>query len=111
MRNKDNSLPHWIYFLIERGQVVYIGVTKSLSGRMKAHIHKNHDCVRVVKLKNKSVATHYETRWIRFFKPKLNIKGFEGTERQSVNVHINSDRAARLRELARNQQRTNICGR
>ncbi len=67
-------MKHWVYFLISKGKVIYIGCTKRLSQRIREHqlngkrfeSHRAFECV------NYETAHAYERRWIMKFKPRDN---------------------------------------
>jgi predicted GIY-YIG superfamily endonuclease len=64
--------PHWIYFLVDKSEVVYVGLTKNLDQRMPCHRGKIHTHTRRIKVDTKWLGLYYERRWIRKFKPRYN---------------------------------------
>lgn len=66
---RRRHIPHWVYFLIDDGKIVYIGCTANLLQRMKGHKNKKHNAVRVFKFKMKCQALWFERRWTKFFVP------------------------------------------
>jgi hypothetical protein len=60
-----------IYFLILNNKVVYIGQTTNLKLRLIDHRHKQYDRFRFIECPF-AMLTHYETRWIKKFRPVLN---------------------------------------
>jgi len=59
-----------IYFLIQNGQIIYIGQTDNLTRRLKQH-KISHDSCRAISCHVEKL-NHYEERWINKFKPKFN---------------------------------------
>lgn len=68
-----------IYFLLKRKKVVYIGQTISFPKRLSGHCAKDFDSVRFIECSEENL-TKYEDRWIRLFKPKLNIKNAKAND-------------------------------
>ena len=60
-----------IYFLIRNRKIVYIGQSKNVEKRLKSHLKKEYDSVRVIQCAIESLS-YYEKRWIKLFKPELN---------------------------------------
>lgn len=60
-----------IYFLLDKGVVVYIGQTVNLRKRLPRHRKKRYNAVRWI-LCPKELLLHYESRWIKRSKPKYN---------------------------------------
>lgn len=62
-----------IYFLLEKGRVVYVGKTTRFPLRLTYHVQQclPHDCVRFIKCEA-AVLDRYEQRWIKRFKPLYN---------------------------------------
>jgi hypothetical protein len=62
-----------IYFLLNKGVVVYVGQTTRYPRRLYHHHNQAlpHDCVRFIKCEADKL-NHYEQRWIRRFKPLFN---------------------------------------
>lgn len=70
---KRNDRRPFIYFLLKRKKVVYIGKTNHF--RMRLHDHncyKDFDRVRLIECPNEML-DYYERRWIEIFQPKYNI--------------------------------------
>ena len=64
-----------IYFLFKGDQLVYIGKSVNLAGRMIEHnSSKDFDYVRYIPCQ-KELLYHYELRLIKYFKPPLNRAG------------------------------------
>jgi predicted GIY-YIG superfamily endonuclease len=67
---------HGVYFLLKKGKVVYIGMTRNFFSRLLAHINAGEikfDSFRLISCK--PVMMHgYEIRWIQRFRPKHNQK-------------------------------------
>ncbi|HEY6436673.1 MAG TPA: hypothetical protein VIY47_08785 [Ignavibacteriaceae bacterium] len=82
----------YIYFLLLRKKVVYIGFSKDVHVRHSGHTKKNHDSVRFIECESKFKALEYEKRWIKKFKPIHNINGSDHSKRKpqsvrSIEVH------------------------
>jgi hypothetical protein len=62
-----------IYFLLNKGVVVYIGQTTRYPKRLYYHYSQAlpHDCIRFMSC-DQSKLNDYERRWIRLFKPEYN---------------------------------------
>lgn len=60
-----------VYFLIRDNSIVYIGQTKDLKKRLCGH-HVKHDKYRFIPC-HKSLLNHYETRWLKKFRPIENL--------------------------------------
>jgi predicted GIY-YIG superfamily endonuclease len=74
-----------IYFLIKSKKIVYIGQTKRFPKRIYEHPDKEFDSYKFIYCK-KEMLIHYEQRWIRFFRPKYNLK--VGRKTGSTNADI-----------------------
>lgn len=73
---------HYIYFLLRRGKVVYIGCSRNVDGRLQAHKYaKPHTKVRIMGPYPKDAAFANETRWIKKFRPVYNL-GLKATFRK-----------------------------
>jgi len=70
-KKKERFGSDGIYFLLNRGRVVYVGQTTRWPSRLAGHIYKNFNEVRFIPCRP-SKLWHYEGRWIRKFKPELN---------------------------------------
>ena len=68
-------MKHWVYFLIRKGVVIYIGC--SMRPDKRIHEHKlggrKFDSTRRIECKDYETGLYYEKRWIKKFKPKFNI--------------------------------------
>ena len=87
-KKKIKEPPHWLYFLIQDGKVVYIGVTKNLFNRMISHKNKKHNSVRVWKFESKYLAMYYERRWIIVFWPVYNKQNIRTGNIMPINVPV-----------------------
>ena len=76
-----------IYFLIDRGEIVYIGATTRWPGRLSGHINKNFNAVRFIPCRQ-SKLHKYELRWIFKFKPKLNKIGKSVTAYMAIHNFV-----------------------
>ncbi len=62
----------YIYFLIRKHKIVYIGQTHSIRYRLHHHnCYLNYDSVRWIKCEEKNLS-YYERRWIKKFNPEYN---------------------------------------
>ena len=62
-----------VYFLIQKGEIVYIGKTVNLFNRLLAHpCSGKYDHIRLIPC-DKQKLSYYEKRWILRFAPKYNI--------------------------------------
>jgi excinuclease UvrABC nuclease subunit len=62
----------YIYFLMKRRRVVYIGQTQSI--RARVHVHNcyiDYDTIRFIRCSSEKLL-YYENRWILRFMPKMN---------------------------------------
>lgn len=73
---KLKSQPYWVYFLIDQGEIVYIGCTVNLAQRMNQHTDKPHNAVRVFRYNDKWEALHNERRWTKFLIPHPKFNRF-----------------------------------
>jgi len=71
-KKKLRNRPHWLYFLLSDGNVIYIGVTQNLKSRMICHKKKTHDLVSVFKYEDRPTAMWAERINILFHRPKYN---------------------------------------
>jgi excinuclease UvrABC nuclease subunit len=63
----------YLYFLLHRRTVVYIGITVNLPGRLSEHrAEKTFTKVRSFIMQDLDSARKYEKRWIKKFDPKYN---------------------------------------
>lgn len=91
-----------IYFLLQGGQVVYIGKTKNISHRLAGHAGKNYDTYRFIPCEEVWLG-HYEKRWIERFKPKYNSKKkIEENLKlnKTISITVNKDTESLLNQLA-----------
>lgn len=66
----------YIYFLINKNKVVYVGQSKSLRNRIHFHnCYKIYNKIRIIKCDVERL-NYYERRWIARFKPKYNSQTF-----------------------------------
>jgi hypothetical protein len=93
-----------IYFLSRAGKVIYIGQTTRFPQRIVFHNQQcmPYDCVRLIQC-DASVLDHYEQRWIRRFKPELNVrhKPVEKPKRIKVKAIQKFNRRMKFRKLSR----------
>lgn len=64
-------MKYYIYFLIDRKKVVYVGQTRRFGFRLGQHTDKEYNEVRRIECPVEKLA-YYEKRWIVKFKPKYN---------------------------------------
>jgi predicted GIY-YIG superfamily endonuclease len=83
MRTKNK---YCIYFLIYKKKVVYVGYSKSFSGRIKGHSSKKFDATKVINCRSKKEALSYEKRWIKRFNPVYNTVGVRRSKDQFIAV-------------------------
>lgn len=85
-----------IYFLLNKGHVIYIGQTIDLYTRMGKHDSQSmpYDCMRFISCPN-DLLDYYETRWIKRFLPSEN-KTHKGRKKQKSR-YIKSDRIIKRR--------------
>lgn len=64
--------PHVVYLLMCSSDVVYVGCTSNLTGRLKQHADKVYTSVVQFQVKTKKEGLFWERRWLLFFAPKYN---------------------------------------
>lgn len=98
-----------IYFLIKRKKVVYVGRTISFPKRLSGHCAKDFDSIRFIQCSKENL-TKYEDRWIRLFRPKLNIKNAKADEgkpyilRLPINIYDRVSKTAERESRSLNGQ-------
>jgi len=76
----------YVYFLLLRKKVVYIGFSKDVHVRHSGHKKKKHDSVRFIQCESKDKALEYEKRWIKKFKPIYNVNGTDNERRRGSSI-------------------------
>lgn len=79
---------NYLYFLIDKRKVVYIGRTKNIGTRIDKHrLNKKFNHVRFIEC-DICLLSHYENRWITKFNPIYNINGkrSKGTKEEIENT-------------------------
>lgn len=65
-----------IYFLFKERELIYIGASKRFPTRLASHYTKNYDTVRYIYV-HEDILKASEKRLIQYFKPRLNIRGYD----------------------------------
>lgn len=102
-------MKHWVYFLLKGKIIIYIGCTMDCARRINEHKlnGKRFTSFRTIECSSYEIASAYEKRWIKRFRPRDNRNGFGGTVNNiSMCLYIKKDRAQKLREFAVKEQKT-----
>jgi len=86
--SRSDKTPY-VYFLIRRHKIVYVGQTHSI--RLRVHHHNcyfKYNSIRWIECEDKNLS-YYEKRWIKKFQPEYNVmytKRWNGTERPTKEI-------------------------